>query len=95
MTSNYFSTSALLVALTAPAFAVEKSQFLNTYADIAAAKYEDSSITAKTLQTAVDTLTSAPSAENLQTAKAAWFAASVPYQQSEVYRFGNAIVDDW
>ena len=95
MKSTYLSTSALLIALSAPAFAVEKSAVLNTYADIAAAKYEDSLITAKTLQTAVDTLVSAPSAENLQTAKAAWFAARVPYQQSEVYRFGNAIVDDW
>lgn len=43
----------------------------------------------------MDTLVSAPTAENLQTAKAAWFAARVPYQQTEVYRFGNAIVDDW
>ena len=25
----------------------------------------------------------------------AWRTARVPYQQSEVYRFGNAIVDDW
>ena len=95
MTSNYLSSSALLIALAAPAFAVEKSEVLNTYADIAAAKYEDSLITAKTLQTAVDTFVSAPTAENLQTAKAAWFATRVPYQQTEVYRFGNAIVDDW
>ena len=95
MTSNYLSSSALLIALAAPAFAVEKSEVLNTYADIAAAKYEDSLITAKTLQTAVDTFVSAPTAENLQTAKAAWFATRVPYQQTKVYRFGNAIVDDW
>lgn len=27
--------------------------------------------------------------------KQAWLAARVPYQQSEVFRFGNAIVDDW
>ena len=25
----------------------------------------------------------------------AWIAARVPYQQTEVYRFGNRIVDDW
>ncbi|MEX0311053.1 MAG: imelysin family protein, partial [Tateyamaria sp.] len=31
----------------------------------------------------------------LQAAKAAWIAARVPYQQTEVYRFGNPIVDDW
>ncbi len=32
---------------------------------------------------------------NLAAAREAWTAACVPYQQSEVYRFGNAIVDDW
>ena len=68
---------------------------LGNYADIAQAKYEDSLTTAKTLQAAVDVLIADPSAENLQAAKAAWLAARVPYQQTEVYRFGNAIVDDW
>ena len=29
------------------------------------------------------------------TARAAWIAARPSYQQSEVFRFGNAIVDDW
>lgn len=36
-----------------------------------------------------------PSAEAHQAAKDAWLASRVPYQQTEVYRFGNAIVDDW
>jgi putative iron-regulated protein len=31
----------------------------------------------------------------LDAARSAWLAARVPYQQTEVYRFGNAIVDDW
>jgi len=43
----------------------------------------------------VDTLIADPSEANLQSAKSAWLAARVPYQQTEVYRFGNAIVDDW
>ena len=47
------------------------------------------------MQAAVDALIAAPSAENLQAAKDAWLAARNPYQQTEVYRFGNAIVDDW
>ncbi|MCE8008679.1 imelysin family protein [Aestuariivita sp.] len=72
-----------------------KSDVLDTYADIAAAKFEDSLISARALQDAVNTLIATPSAEALQAAKAAWIAARVPYQQSEVYRFGNAIVDDW
>ncbi|MFT7371271.1 MAG: putative iron-regulated protein [Alteromonas macleodii] len=47
------------------------------------------------MQVAVSSLITDPSKINLQVAKPAWFAARVPYQQTEVYRFGNAIVDDW
>jgi putative iron-regulated protein len=83
-------------ALTAfPAFAVEKAQVLVTYADIAAAKYADSATTAQALQTKIEALLAEPSAEALEAARAAWRAARVPYMQTEVYRFGNAIVDDW
>ncbi|TCK03583.1 imelysin family protein [Marinobacterium mangrovicola] len=65
------------------------------YADIALAIFEDSLTTAKTLQSAVDALIANPSEETLQAAREAWIAARVPYQQSEAYRFGNAVVDDW
>ncbi|MGE0503684.1 MAG: imelysin family protein [Rhizobiaceae bacterium] len=68
---------------------------LTTYADIALAGYEDSLSTAKALNVAVDALIAKPSAETLTAAKEAWKAARIPYQQTEVYRFGNAIVDDW
>ncbi|MEO0379557.1 MAG: imelysin family protein [Pseudomonadota bacterium] len=78
----------------APAFA-DKAAVLDNYADIALAKYTDSLMTAKTLMETVTSLTETPSAEALQAAKTAWLAARVPYQQTEVYRFGNAIVDDW
>ena len=89
------SSTALLLALATPALAVDRSEVLGTYANIAAAKYEDSLITAQSLQAAVKALIADPSAEALQTAKEAWLAARVPYQQTEVYRFGNPIVDDW
>jgi putative iron-regulated protein len=68
---------------------------LTNYADIAHAKYEDSLTTAKALDAAVDAFLGAPSDETLKAAKTAWLAARVPYQQTEAYRFGNAIVDDW
>jgi len=68
---------------------------LTTYADIALAKYEDSLTTAKTLQQKVAALLKSPTAGTLSAAREAWLAARVPYQQTEVYRFGNAIVDDW
>ena len=91
-------TGAAIAALTvgtSAAFAASKAEVLTNYANIAEAKYEDSLITAKALQAAVDALIADPSAENLEAAKHAWLAARVPYQQTEVYRFGNAIVDDW
>ncbi|MEW2911397.1 imelysin family protein [Leisingera sp. JC11] len=80
---------------TATAFAADKAAVLTNYANIAEAKYQDSLATAQVLKAAVDALVAQPSAENLETARAAWIAARVPYQQSEVFRFGNAIVDDW
>ncbi len=87
--------TAIALALATPAFAASEESVLSTYADIAAANYEDSLITAQRLQSKITTLISAPSAEALTAARAAWLAARVPYQQTEVFRFGNAIVDDW
>jgi len=68
---------------------------IENYADIALAKFEDSLTTAKTLQTAIGAFLASPDAASQQAAKDAWLASRVPYQQTEVYRFGNAIVDDW
>ncbi len=78
-----------------PAIAVEKAAVLDTYADIAAAAYADSLSTAQTLQDAVETFLAEPSQEGLEAARTAWRAARVPYMQTEAFRFGNAIVDDW
>jgi putative iron-regulated protein len=86
--------AALLMAISAPR-AAEPSEVINTYADIALGGYEDSLTTARTLETRIEELLAAPSAETYQAAKDAWLAARVPYQQTEVYRFGNKIVDDW
>lgn len=68
---------------------------LKTYADIALAGYEDSLVTARALDAAIDTLIADPGDASLLAARAAWIAARAPYQQTEVFRFGNAIVDDW
>ncbi|MGJ8618320.1 MAG: imelysin family protein [Sulfitobacter sp.] len=95
MKRHHLLSTAVALAFAAPAFAASKADVLDNYADIAAAKYEDSLITAQQLQKAVNALTTDPSAENLTAARQTWLAARVPYQQTEVYRFGNAIVDDW
>jgi len=87
------TTAVALIA--APALAVEKTAVLDTYADIAEAGYADSVASARRLGDAVDALIAAPSAATMQAAREAWLAARVPYQQTEVYRFGNPIVDAW
>ncbi|MGH1440687.1 MAG: imelysin family protein [Cellvibrionaceae bacterium] len=65
------------------------------YTDIAHAVFEDALTTAKDLDEKIDALVKSPNEKNLNAAKVAWKAARVPYQQSEVFRFGNANVDDW
>ncbi|HLP70075.1 MAG TPA: imelysin family protein [Rhizobium sp.] len=94
------ATVALVVAsaamIAAPARAApDAAQVLKHYAALAQAKYEDSLSTAKVLDAAIDVLITSPSDETLKAARAAWINARVPYQQSEVYRFGNPIVDAW
>ncbi|MEM7742457.1 MAG: imelysin family protein [Pseudomonadota bacterium] len=86
---------ALSAGLTGAAAAADRGDVVETYANIAHASYEDSLITAQRLQAAVEALIETPSAKALQKAKEAWLAARVPYQQTEVFRFGNPIVDDW
>ena len=71
------------------------ADIISTYADIAHATYEDSLNSAKDLQLSINTLLQNPTPNTLEMARTAWVAARVPYQQSEAYRFGNAIVDDW
>jgi len=74
---------------------VSKADVIDTYADIALATYEDSLTQAETLHESIKSLIATPTETNLNTAKMAWLAARVPYQQSEAYRFGNPVVDAW
>ncbi|RUV21294.1 imelysin family protein [Mesorhizobium sp. M7A.F.Ca.MR.245.00.0.0] len=104
MTARYGSRLAAIGAtalLTAAVFVLpakaetDAKAVIKTYSDIALAKYEDSLTTAQALDKAVDALLATPSVETLNAARDAWKASRVPYQQTEVYRFGNKIVDDW
>jgi len=83
------------VAGGAPALAADAASVIETYADIAHAKYEDALTTAAALEKAIDTLIAKPTDANLKAARQAWLASRPPYQQTEGYRFGNPIVDDW
>ena len=86
-------------ALATPALAADGAptvkQVAAAYANIAQAGYEDSLATAKKLKAAIDALLASPTADSLKAARAAWKAARVPYLQTEVFRFGNRIVDEW
>jgi putative iron-regulated protein len=82
-------------SLMAQAAAPAADAVLKHYADLAHAMYGDALTTAQRLQAAVEQLIAKPSEANLAAARAAWVAARHPYQQTEAYRFGNAIVDDW
>lgn len=96
------SMAFALAATLAPAHAeisaegnVDGKAVLETYVDIALANYSDALMAAKNLEDAIGALVADPNEETLQNARAAWKAARIPYQQTEAFRFGNAIVDDW
>jgi putative iron-regulated protein len=88
------AASATFTAIPARA-ATDPAAVVKHYAELAHAKFEDSLNTAKELEKAVDALIATPSEDTLKAARVAWIKARVPYQQSEVYRFGNPIVDEW
>lgn len=75
--------------------ATDPKAVVKTYADIALAEYGDALATAQALDKAVAALIDTPSQVTLDAARDAWKAARIPYQQTEAFRFGNAIVDDW
>nr|WP_237485509.1 imelysin family protein [Vibrio hippocampi] len=74
---------------------VNKQQVVEHYADLAHAVFEDALITAKTLDASIDTFLANPNEKTFSDVKQAWIDSRVPYQQTEVFRFGNEIVDDW
>ena len=84
-----------LMLMATTTLASPQGDVLTTYADIAEAAYGDSLTTAQALQSAVSAFLAAPSDETLSAARQAWLAARVPYLQTEVFLFGNPIVDDW
>ena len=75
--------------------AMDPGGVIRNYADIAHAMYEDSLHEAHELDSRIGALLEAPGPETLRAARTAWINSRVPYMHTEVYRFGNAIVDDW
>ncbi len=88
------AASVALTALPVRA-ATDPAAVVKHYAELGHAKYQDALTTAETLDKAIDALIATPSDAALKAAREAWIKARVPYQQTEVYRFGNPIVDEW
>ena len=86
---------ASVAADTAADGTVSAEAVVNHYADLAHANYADALKAAQTLNARIDDLLANPTADTLSAAKQAWLQARVSYQQSEVFRFGNVVVDDW
>lgn len=74
---------------------VSATDIVVTYIAIAQAGYEDSMFSARVLDTAIDSFLAKPSEQTLADTKQAWLDARIPYQQTEAYRFGNTVVDEW
>lgn len=93
------SALPLLVASAAAAFAEsaapKQADVLENYANIAEANYKDSLAAAKKLQVAIEKLIAEPSEATLKAAREAWLVSRVPYMQTEAFRFGNPIIDEW
>ncbi|OCX66825.1 peptidase [Thioclava sp. SK-1] len=95
MTALLAGTALTVAPLAVLADAPSNADVLENYANIAHAGYDDSLTTAQALKTAIDAFVANPTADTQAAAKSAWIAARAPYQQTEAFRFGNAIVDDW
>jgi putative iron-regulated protein len=102
MTKSFLCSATLALAIATSILALQPAQaatdaaaVVKHYAEVAYAKYSDALSTAEALDKAVDALVAAPSEATLKAAREAWLAARNPYQETEVYRFGNPIVDEW
>ncbi|HWK54083.1 MAG TPA: imelysin family protein [Hyphomicrobiales bacterium] len=78
-----------------PGAGIDRAGIIDTYIAIARAGYTDSLTAARELEQAINALLSDPSEESLHAARDAWITARIPYQQTEAYRFGNRVVDEW
>ncbi len=102
MTTSFLRAAAFVLAAATSSLAIgtahaaaDPAAIVKHYAEIAHAKFSDSLDAAKALDAAVDALIATPSDDTLKAAREAWLKSRVPYQQTEAYRFGNPLVDDW
>ena len=71
------------------------NEILVNYSNIAEAKYKDALILAKKMYNSIEKFMKNTNEDNFKEVKDSWLVARTVYQQTEVFRFGNPIVDDW
>ena len=71
------------------------NEILVNYSNIAEAKYKDALILAKKMHSSIEKFMNNTNESNFIDVKDSWLKARTIYQQTEVFRFGNPIVDDW
>ena len=71
------------------------NDILLNYSNIAEAKYKDALTLAKKMHRSIERFMKDPNESNFNEVKDSWLEARTVYQQTEVFRFGNPIVDDW
>ena len=68
---------------------------VKNYSDLAEAKYKDSLFLAENMAKYIEVFFKDTNSDNYENLKKSWLLARTIYQQTEVFRFGNPIVDDW
>ena len=71
------------------------NDILVNYSNIAEAKYKDALTLADKMHISIEQFLKNPNESNFKEVKDSWLEARTVYQQTEVFRFGNPIVDDW
>ena len=71
------------------------NEVLVNYSNIAEAKYKDALTLAKHMHNSIEEFMKDTNESNFKKVKDSWLLARTIYQQTEVFRFGNPIVDDW
>ncbi|QRG04867.1 peptidase [Xanthobacter dioxanivorans] len=97
MRAQFLGAVVAAIAFGSPALAdaPKPRDVIVHYADLAEVMYGSSAATAKDMQKAIEAFITTPSAETQAKARDAWKAARVFYQQTEAFRFGNKVVDQW
>ena len=72
-----------------------ENEILVNYSNIAEAKYKDALILAKEMHSSIEKFMNNTNESNFIDVKDSWLKARTIYQQTEVFRFGNPLVDDW